>query len=39
MTVQEMLDFIALVSQLDRETQKELLYMIKGAALVAEKIS
>lgn len=37
MTVQEILDFISLLSQLDKETQKELLYMIKGAALVADR--
>lgn len=39
MTVQEILDFLNLLSQLDEETQKELLYMIKGAALVADKVS
>lgn len=35
MTVQEIKEFLELLGQLDADTQKELLYMIKGAALVA----
>lgn len=35
MTVQEVKEFLELLGQLDKETQTQILYMIKGAALVA----
>lgn len=35
MTVQEIKEFLDLLSKLDEETQMQILYMIKGAALVA----
>lgn len=37
MTVQEVKEFLELLDQLDKEAQLRILYMIKGAALVAEK--
>ncbi len=35
MTVQEIKEFLDLLSKLDEDTQMQILYMIKGAALVA----
>lgn len=35
MTVQEIKEFLDLLSKLDEETQMQIFYMIKGAALVA----
>lgn len=35
MTVQEIKEFLDLLSKLDEETQMQILYMIKGAVLVA----
>ena len=37
MNIKELIEFIALLQKLDRKKQAEIYYMIKGAALVAEK--
>lgn len=37
MTVEEVMEFLALLRQLSEEKQKELLYMLKGASWASSK--